>query len=107
MLLYLATYLFTILCFVMVWLRWPDLMYLGRDADLSLWLGKAYVDWARPFDVAAMNPMQGMTSMLVAVNPYFNPTSWVFGADLPRCSSGSSRSSPIPSRSRHRPTRSG
>jgi hypothetical protein len=58
-------------------------MYLGRDADLSQWLGKAYFDWARPLDVTAMNPMQGMTSMLVTVNPYFNPASWVFDTDLP------------------------
>src|SRR5262249_54081502 len=34
-------------------------------------------------DVTAMSPMQGMTSMLVPTNPYFNPAAWLFEASLP------------------------
>src|SRR5262249_27316702 len=75
-------YLVTLGCFVLVWLKHPGLTYLGRDADLSLWLHKAYLDWADPLDVTAMNPIQGMTSMLVAVNPYFDPASWVLQTNL-------------------------
>src|SRR5262245_35640851 len=30
-----------------------------------------------------MNPLQGMTSMLMAINPYFNPAAWVFQTGLP------------------------
>jgi len=41
---------------------------------------------ARPFDVTAMNPLQGMTSMLVAINPYFNPAVWIFQTGLPEIS---------------------
>src|SRR5262245_64351868 len=33
-----------------------------------------------------MNPLQGMTSMLIAMNPYLNPAMWVFQADLPEVS---------------------
>ena len=39
--------------------------------------------WAYPLDVTAMNPFQGMTSMLMAVNPYFNPGTWIFQTGLP------------------------
>src|SRR5258707_1052143 len=80
---YLAAYLVTLTCFVIVWFRHPGLLYIGRDADLTLWLNKAYLDWAGPLDVTAMNPMQGMTSMLMAMNTYFNPAAWVLQTDLP------------------------
>jgi hypothetical protein len=70
---YAAAYLVVLLSFAAIWFRHSDFLYIGRDADLSLWLGKAYLDWARPFDVTAMNPLQSMTSMLIAINPYFNP----------------------------------
>jgi hypothetical protein len=29
-----------------------------------------------------MNPLQGMTSMLMGINPYFNPAAWVFQTDV-------------------------
>ena len=45
--------------------------------------GQDLRDWAYPFDVTAMNPFQGMTSMLMAVNPYFNPGTWIFQTGLP------------------------
>jgi hypothetical protein len=81
-----AAYLVVLLSFVIVWFRHSDFLYIGRDADLSLWLDKAYLDWARPFDVTAMNPIQGMTSMLMAINPYFNPAVWIFQTDVPEIS---------------------
>ena len=30
-----------------------------------------------------MNPFQGMTSMLMPINPYFNPGTWIFQTALP------------------------
>lgn len=55
---------------------------VGRDADYSLWIMHAYRAWARPFDVTALNPLQGMASMLVVVNPYLNPGAWVWATGL-------------------------
>jgi hypothetical protein len=73
-----------LLSFTAIWFRHSGLLYIGRDADLSLWLGKAYLDWARPLDVTAMNPLQGMTSMLMAINSYFNPAVWIFQIEAPQ-----------------------
>src|SRR5262245_60225135 len=75
---YPAAYIIVLLSFTLIWFRHFPFLYIGRDAALSLWLGKAYLDWAHPFDITAMNPLQGMTSMLMAINPYFNPAVWIF-----------------------------
>jgi hypothetical protein len=75
---YPAAYVVVLLSFTLIWFRHFPFLYIGRDAALSLWLGKAYLDWAHPFDITAMNPLQGMTSMLMAINPYFNPAVWIF-----------------------------
>lgn len=80
---YAFAYAVTLASFIVIWLNHPGLLYIGRDADLSLWLNKAYLDWAHPFDLTTMNPMQGMTSMLMAMNPYVNPAVWVFATGLP------------------------
>jgi len=58
------------------------MLYIGRDADFSIWLAQAYMIWATPFGVTALNPFQGMGSMLMPMNPYFNPGAWVFQTDL-------------------------
>jgi hypothetical protein len=79
---YVTAYIVALLTFIVIWFKHPAFLYIGRDADLSLWLGNAYLDWARPFDVTAMNPIQGMTSMLISINPYFNPAVWIFQTDL-------------------------
>src|SRR5262249_61796795 len=75
---YPAAYIIVLLSFTLIWFRHFPFLYIGRDAALSLWLGKAYLDLAHPFDITAMNPLQGMTSMLMAINPYFNPAGWIF-----------------------------
>src|SRR3954470_17663856 len=80
---YVIAYAVTLASFIVIWFNHPILLYIGRDANLSLWLSKAYLDWAYPLDVTAMNPFQGMTSMLMAINPYFNPGSWIFQTALP------------------------
>ena len=80
---YLIAYAVTLASFIVIWFNYPILLYIGRDANLSLWLSKAYLDWAYPLDVTAMNPFQGMTSMLMAINPYFNPGTWIFQTALP------------------------
>jgi hypothetical protein len=80
---YIIAYAVTLASFIVIWFNHPILLYIGRDANLSLWLSKAYLDWAYPLDVTAMNPFQGMTSMLMAINPYFNPATWIFQTALP------------------------
>ncbi len=79
---YASAYAVTLLCFVIVWLAYPALLYIGRDADLSLWLGRTHSEWAAPLGVTAMNPIQGMTSMALTINDTFNPAAWVFYTDL-------------------------
>ncbi|MGZ3293730.1 MAG: hypothetical protein ACXU9D_10720, partial [Xanthobacteraceae bacterium] len=66
---YLIAYAVTLASFTVIWFNYPIYLYIGRDASLSLWLARTYGTWAYPFDVTAMNPFQGMTSMLMAVNP--------------------------------------
>ena len=80
---YVIAYAVTLASFIVIWFNHPILLYIGRDANLSLWLSKAYADWAYPLDVTAMNPFQGMTSMLMPINPYFNPGTWIFQTALP------------------------
>ncbi len=80
---YVIAYAVTLASFIVIWFNHPILLYIGRDANFTLWLGKAYADWAYPLDVTAMNPFQGMTSMLMPINPYFNPGTWIFQAALP------------------------
>jgi hypothetical protein len=80
---YVIAYAVTLASFIVIWFSHPILLYIGRDANLSLWLSKAYADWAYPLDVTAMNPFQGMTSMLMPINPYFNPGTWIFQTALP------------------------
>ncbi len=80
---YIIAYAVTLASFIVIWFNHPIFLYIGRDANLSLWLSKAYLDWAYPLDVTAMNPLQGMTSMLMATNPYFNPGAWIFQTALP------------------------
>ena len=80
---YVIAYAVTLASFIVIWFNHPILLYIGRDANLSLWLNKAYADWAYPLDVTAMNPFQGMTSMLMPINPYFNPGTWIFQTALP------------------------
>jgi hypothetical protein len=65
-----------------IWLADPTLLYIGRDADFSLWLASEYSEWAHPFSVTTMNPFQAMGSMLMPINPYFNPGAWVFWTSL-------------------------
>lgn len=73
-----------ILCSVsLVWLKHPEFLYMGRDADLALWISNTYRTWANAYDLTAINPFQGMTSTLVTINPHFNPGEWVFWTTLP------------------------
>ena len=98
---YVIAYAVTLASFIVIWFNHSILLYIGRDANLSLWLNKAYADWAYPLDVTAVNPFQGVTGMLMPINPYFNPGTWIFQPHCRRSPSGSSRSSSISSKSRH------
>jgi hypothetical protein len=55
---YIIAYAVTLASFIVIWFNHPTLLYIGRDANLSLWLSKAYLDWAYPLDVTAMNPFR-------------------------------------------------
>lgn len=55
-------------------------MYIGQDGTYNLWLTKAYINWAHPLDISAFNPLQGMTSTLMPVNGYLNPSSWILAS---------------------------
>jgi hypothetical protein len=79
---YAVAYLIVLISFTAIWFKHSNFLYIGRDAQMSLWLSRAYLDWASPLDVTAMNPIQGMTSMLMAINPYFNPAAWIFQTDI-------------------------
>jgi hypothetical protein len=79
---YIAAYVAVLLSCTRIWSADPTLLYVGRDADFSIWLASAYLDWARPFGVTALNPFQGMGSMLMPMNPHFNPGAWIFQSDL-------------------------
>jgi hypothetical protein len=68
---YLIAYAVTLASFTVIWFNYPIYLYIGRDASLSLWLARTYGTWAYPFDVTAMNPFQGMTSMLMAGQSLF------------------------------------
>jgi hypothetical protein len=80
---YAATYVVVLLTCIRIWSSAdPTLIYVGRDSDFSLWLARAYLDWAHPFSVTTLNPLQGMVSTLMPMNPNFNPGAWVFQSDL-------------------------
>ena len=79
---YAATYVVVLLTCIRIWSVDPNLIYIGRDSDFSLWLARAYLDWAHPFSVTTLNPLQGMVSTLMPMNPNFNPGAWVFQTDL-------------------------
>jgi len=74
---YVGGFAITLFCFVSAWQTYAFL-YIGRDGQYALVTSNAYRDWANPFDVTSINPLQGMTSMLVAINPYVNPGEWIF-----------------------------
>jgi hypothetical protein len=67
---------------IWIWHADPTWLYIGRDSEFSLWLAHAYFDWASPFGVTTLNPYQGMGSMLIPMNPYFNPGAWIFQTEL-------------------------
>jgi hypothetical protein len=79
---YVIAYIVVLCCCLRIWLADPSLLYIGRDPDYGIWLAKTYFDWARPLAVTAVNPFQGMGSMLIPMNPYFNPGAWIFETDL-------------------------
>jgi hypothetical protein len=67
----------------LIWLKLPNFTHMGRDAEYALWVSDVSRQWAHPFDVTAIDPFQGMTSMLVAINPYFLPGEWLKWTALP------------------------
>lgn len=62
--------------------KYPQFLYLYRDGEYNLWISLQSRLWSDPFAFTSFNPLQGMTSMLVTVNPYFNPGQWVFFTNL-------------------------
>ena len=79
---YAIAYFVVLLSCIRIWSVDPTLLYIARDSDFSLWLAHAYREWAHPLGVTAFNPFQGMGSMLMPMNPYFNPGAWVFQTEF-------------------------
>lgn len=79
---YVIAYLVALSSCIWVWCVDPTWLYIGRDSDFSLWLAHTYTEWARPFSVTVLNPYQGMGSMLIPMNSYFNPGGWIFQINL-------------------------
>lgn len=83
-LLYGFAYLIILTAFAQVWAKYPQFLYMYRDGEYNLWISLQYAEWAKIFDLTAINPIEGMTTMLVAINPYFDPGQWVFLTTLPQ-----------------------
>ncbi|RDI48140.1 hypothetical protein [Aquicella lusitana] len=66
------------------WMRFPQLLYMYRDGEYNLWISLKTAEWSGLYDLTSMNPLQGMTSMLVTINPYFDPGQWVFFSGMPQ-----------------------
>jgi hypothetical protein len=79
---YSLAYLIVFLACIRIWIADSTWLYIGNDADFVNWLGIAYLKWAHTFSVTTLNPMQGMGSMLIPINPKFNPGSWIFGTNI-------------------------
>lgn len=83
LLVYTLAYAAMLFSFALVWLKYPQFMYVGRDGDFALWSSQAYEQWGTPFGVTAINPLQGMVSMLVPINPYLIPGEWTRWSNWP------------------------
>src|SRR5690348_5315527 len=81
--LFIMAYITVIIAFTLIWRKFPELLYNYRDGEYNLWISLKYIEWAHPFDLTSINPLQGMTSMLVTLNSYFDPGQWVFFLKLP------------------------
>lgn len=77
-------YIIVLTAFALIWAKYPQFLYMYRDGEYNLWISLKYAEWSRPYDITSINPLQGMTSMLVAINPYFDPGQWVFFSELPQ-----------------------
>jgi len=82
-LIFTLAFVIVLAAFVLIWDKYPQLLYIYRDGEYNLWISLKYTEWASPFGMTSINPFQGMTSMLVTINPYFNPGQWPFFTKLP------------------------
>ncbi len=76
LILYASSYLLVFFLFAATWLAYPGLIYFGRDGNLFAWLAQAQFRWSRPFSVTSLNPFQGVGSMFLPLNPWWDPGSW-------------------------------
>lgn len=54
-------------------------LYSEIDGQLFAWLGKFLIKWGKPFDMNTLNPFQGMGSVFVPVNSWWNPGAIALG----------------------------
>ena len=59
----------------LLWAVDPNVLYIGRDGMLSLWLARMQAEWGAPGQLTIQNPFQGMASMMLPVNPWWIPAS--------------------------------
>ncbi|RDI48137.1 hypothetical protein AQULUS_05710 [Aquicella lusitana] len=77
----------SIFCFFLIFLfswlvnggAWVWGLYSEVDGQLAAWLSKFLIGWGKPFDMSTINPFQGMGSIFMPMNPWWNPGALVLG----------------------------
>lgn len=75
----------TVLCFFLLfllsWIKsagaWVFGLYSEVDGQYFAWLCKFLIEWGKPFDMNTLNPFQGMGSIFIPVNSWWNPAAFI------------------------------
>lgn len=54
-------------------------LYSEVDGQTFAWIGKFLIGWGKPFDMNTLNPFEGMGSVFIPVNSWWNPGAFVLG----------------------------
>src|SRR5438552_2636078 len=74
---YAIAYVAVLVCLVAAWSANTNVLYFGRDGMVSLWLVQMYAQWGSPTSLTLVNPFQGMGSMMLPMNPWWNPAAFL------------------------------
>jgi|GEM_PF-5410791 len=71
------------LLFLITWHQdggaWLWGLYSEVDGQLAAWDSKYLLLWSHPFDMSVLNPFQGMGSLFMPMNPWWNPGALALG----------------------------